>query len=97
MRAAAVDRDRFQYSGVLGAGGFALASTLRVLSEERGYLEQLRNVTVGGKVRGPQIHDARVAALCRQHGVSVLWTAGRDFSRFKGFRTVNPMLKQSRE
>jgi predicted nucleic acid-binding protein len=30
---------------------------------------------------GPAIHDARVAALCRLHGISELWTADRDFNR----------------
>lgn len=36
--------------------------------------------------------DARVAALCRLHGVRELWTADRDFSRFAGPRAVNPLV-----
>jgi predicted nucleic acid-binding protein len=38
------------------------------------------------------VHDARVAALCRDHGVSELWSADRDFSRFAGLSVVNPLL-----
>jgi len=41
---------------------------------------------------GPQVHDARVAALCRLHGVSELWTADRDFSRFHGLTFRNPLI-----
>jgi hypothetical protein len=29
------------------------------------------------KLRGPALHDARIAALCRLHGVHELWTADR--------------------
>ena len=45
-----------------------------------------------GRVVGPQVHHARVAALCRQHGVRELWSADRDFSRFAGLRVANPLL-----
>ena len=44
-----------------------------------------------GRVTGAQVHDARVAALCRQHGVRELWSADRDFSRFTGLAVVNPL------
>jgi hypothetical protein len=33
-----------------------------------------------------------VAALCRQHGVRVLWSADRDFSRCGGLRVENPLI-----
>jgi hypothetical protein len=45
------------------------------------------------KVTGPQIHDARVAALCVQHGVRELWSADRDFSRFPNLTVVNPLVR----
>jgi hypothetical protein len=38
------------------------------------------------------VHDARIAALCLQHGVSELLTADRDFSRFPALRTRNPLV-----
>jgi len=37
------------------------------------------------------VHDARVAALCRHHGVRELWTADRDFGRFPGLKVRNPL------
>jgi predicted nucleic acid-binding protein len=53
-------------------------------------LKQLLSV---GKIAGPRVHDACVAALCLQHGVRELWTADRDFSRFPQLKTVNPLLR----
>jgi predicted nucleic acid-binding protein len=38
------------------------------------------------------VHDARIAALCLQHGVRELWTADRDFGRFAPLRAVNPLV-----
>jgi uncharacterized protein len=46
----------------------------------------------GSRVVGPQIHDARVAAICEHHGVRELWTADRDFGRFPGLRVRNPLV-----
>jgi hypothetical protein len=40
--------------------------------------------------RGNLIHDAHIAALCLENGVTELWTADRDFARFTGLRTRNP-------
>ena len=47
-------------------------------------LAGLRETLDASRVAGPRVHDARIAALCRQHGVSELWTADRDFGRFAG-------------
>ena len=44
-------------------------------------------------VQGAIVHDARVAALCRYHGVRVLWSADRDFSRFPGLAVINPLQR----
>jgi predicted nucleic acid-binding protein len=38
------------------------------------------------------VHDARIAALCLQHGVRELWSADRDFNRFPALRTRNPLV-----
>jgi predicted nucleic acid-binding protein len=37
------------------------------------------------------IHDARIAALCLQHGVTELFTADRDFNKFHELKTRNPL------
>jgi predicted nucleic acid-binding protein len=44
------------------------------------------------RVTRPRIHDARIAAICFEHGVRALWTADRDFSRFPALRTRNPLI-----
>jgi uncharacterized protein len=66
--------------------------TLVLLHEGDGYWPQLKALVTAGRIDGPRIHDARVAALCREHGVRELWTADRDFSRFKDLRTRNPLV-----
>ena len=39
---------------------------------------------------GNLVHDAHIAALCLEHGVSELITGDRDFSRFPDLRIVHP-------
>lgn len=66
--------------------------TVVVLSEPDSYWSELRAVIETGRVVGPQIHDARVAALCLRHGVRELWSADRDFGRFPQLLTTNPLV-----
>ena len=51
----------------------------------------LKQILMVANVTGGLTHDARIAALCQQHGVSTLHSVDRDFSRFPGLRTVNPL------
>lgn len=44
------------------------------------------------KLQGGQFHDARIAAICIENGATVLWTADRDFGRFKALKTANPLV-----
>jgi uncharacterized protein len=66
--------------------------TLVVIGEADSHWAALRELMLAGKVSGPQVHDARIAAVCATHGVRTLWTADRDFSRFPGLKTVNPLV-----
>ncbi|MSQ49727.1 MAG: PIN domain-containing protein [Betaproteobacteria bacterium] len=66
--------------------------TLVLLAESDGHWGRLRNLLQAGKVSGPKVHDARIATLCEQHGVRVLWSADRDFNSFPGFRVTNPLV-----
>ncbi len=66
--------------------------TLRLLAESGAHWAVLRATLSGGHVIGPRVHDARIVALCRQHGVRELWSADRDFSRFSGVSVVNPLV-----
>lgn len=67
--------------------------SLVLLSEGGEYWEHLRRLTAAGRAIGPRIHDARVAALCIEHGVRELWTADRDFGRFPPLVAVNPLAE----
>ena len=67
--------------------------TLLLLSENPRHWSQLRELITQAQLQGPMVHDARIAALCLSHGVRELWTADRDFSRFAGLRTRNPLLE----
>jgi toxin-antitoxin system PIN domain toxin len=67
--------------------------TLVLLSESDQHWLELRDLVTKGQVSGGRIHDARVAALCRQHGVRELWSADRDFSRFAGLTAVNTLTR----
>jgi toxin-antitoxin system PIN domain toxin len=65
--------------------------TLTLLAEQASYWPTLRALIAAGRVAGAQVHDARIAALCREHGIRELWSADRDFSRFAGLQVVNPL------
>ncbi len=68
------------------------APSLTFLSETETYWTKLSETLKKGKISGPQVHDARIAALCLLHGVKELWTADRDFTRFKTLKVRNPLI-----
>jgi toxin-antitoxin system PIN domain toxin len=63
-----------------------------LLAESPAHWTTLRGSLTAGRITGPQVHDARIAALCLQHGVRELWTADRDFSRFPALEVRNPLV-----
>lgn len=67
------------------------APGLQLLGEGAEHWTTLRPLLAAGRIAGPKVHDARVAALCLAHAVQALWTADRDFSRFPSLRAVNPL------
>ncbi len=67
--------------------------TIRLLSEDRdAHWPILKPLLTTGRIAGPRVHDARVAALCLAHGVSTLLSADRDFSRFPALDVRNPLV-----
>jgi len=68
------------------------APTLALLAEDDAYWPVLESLVERAALRGPAIHDARIAALCLRHGVQELLTADRDFSRFPQLATRNPLI-----
>ncbi|MBG0821175.1 PIN domain-containing protein [Planomonospora sp. ID91781] len=65
--------------------------SLVLLGEAENHWQVLRKSLDAGKVTGPLVHDARIAALCSAHGVRELWSMDRDFSRFPELTVRNPL------
>jgi hypothetical protein len=62
------------------------------VGEATGYWQSLKPLLRNGLIEGARVHDARIAALCLQHGVGELWSADRDFSRFPELKVRNPLV-----
>jgi len=75
------------FLGALIDGG-----SLRFISEGIDHLEHLGSLAKSAGILGGAIHDARIAAICMDHGVKELWSADRDFSRFPKLKVVNPLV-----
>jgi predicted nucleic acid-binding protein len=61
-----------------------------VLHETANHADVMIRLLEDSGVTGNLIHDAHIAALCIEHGVSELITGDRDFSRFPGLGIRNP-------
>jgi uncharacterized protein len=68
------------------------SASIVLLGEASEHWVELKAMLVKGKVQGPLVHDARIAALCLTHGMTEILTADRDFSRFPALSTRNPLL-----
>ena len=68
------------------------APSLRMLGELTGHWKELKEIVSAGRISGGPIHDARVAAICVEHGVREIWSADRDFTRVSGLVVRNPLL-----
>jgi toxin-antitoxin system PIN domain toxin len=64
---------------------------LSLLSETEEFSTVLLGLMRQPRVRGPIIHDARIAALCLAHGVEELLSRDRDFQLFAQLKTRDPL------
>lgn len=67
--------------------------SVTLIGETPQYWPELRAALSKSRTVGPRVHDARIAAICMQHGVRELWSADRDFNRFSGIVAVNPLVR----
>ena len=67
--------------------------SLHLIHEGGGYWDILSKIIESGKIIGGMTHDARIAAICIQNDIDVLWSADRDFSRISNLTIENPLLK----
>jgi predicted nucleic acid-binding protein len=65
-----------------------------LLAEAEDDWSALNEVVRAGRMAGPRVHDARIAALCLQHGVTELWSVDRDFNRVPRLFVKNPLVKK---
>lgn len=66
--------------------------SLQLIGELKGHWKELKELLLRGRITGGAIHDARFAAICREHGVRELWSADRDFHRMPGITVRNPLI-----
>jgi uncharacterized protein len=66
---------------------WAESPSLRFLAESPLHLRTLSQLLSTTGLSGQAVHDAKIAAICLDHGVRVLLTMDRDFSRFPTLTT----------
>jgi len=69
------------------------SASLETIGEGPGYFEKMKTMAINAKLKGAKIHDCKIAAICQNHGVKILYTADRDFSLFPSLKSVNPLIK----
>lgn len=72
-------------------GAWLDSPSLVLLTETSDHWFTLCDLLSQGKIQGPLVHDARVAAICLAHGITELLTADRDFGRFSSLTVRNPL------
>lgn len=88
QRASSPDRAWSQLAAWLGS------PTVRLIGETDDFPVVLANFVRRGRVRGPIVHDARVAAICIAHGSEKLLSRDRDFSLFPELKVENPFSQR---
>jgi predicted nucleic acid-binding protein len=68
------------------------SGSLQLIGETQSHWATLKPMLLGGLIVDGMVHDARIAAICLQHGVREFWTADRDFSRFPKLKCRNPLI-----
>jgi toxin-antitoxin system PIN domain toxin len=63
---------------------------VRLIVPGEGHWVLLKANMIAGRVQGPHVTDAQLAAITMEFG-GILHTTDRDFSRFPGLRWVNPL------
>jgi uncharacterized protein len=67
--------------------------SLQMLTMTHEHWYALHDVFARSGATSGAAHDARIAAMCIENGVSELWTADRDFAKFKGLKSSNPLVQ----
>jgi len=71
-------------------GRLTASPSFRLLLPTEDTSRVLREVLAESEVRGSDVHDAHIFALCLEHGVRELLTADKGFRRFRGLKVRDP-------
>jgi len=63
---------------------------VRVIEPGERHWEILRSILVDRQIRGGDVMDGHLAAIAKEHG-AVVCTHDRDFARFPGLKTLDPL------
>jgi hypothetical protein len=66
-----------------------------MLGDGPSHLRHMLKTICESAASGNLVHDAHIAALCLEHGVSEFYTMDRDFSRFPGLKVVHPFRNRA--
>jgi len=66
--------------------------TLTMLGNGPAHAGHLRRCVLEGSAKGNMVHDAHIAALAIEHGVTEFLSHDHDFARFPGLRWRDPFL-----
>ena len=69
--------------------GLLASPGVRVLSPGPRYGALFLDAVRAGRATGNLAFDAQLAAVCREHGISLILTRDRDFTRFPWIRVVD--------
>lgn len=75
--------------------GWMSSPSFSLIGETPRHWATLQRIAASARIFGAAIHDARIAAICLDHGVHELWSVDRDFSKFPGLRVRNPLVNVS--
>lgn len=67
--------------------------SLILLGESERHAQIFLDLLLQTKITGNLVHDAHIAVLLIEHGITEMITADTDFNRFTGFTVFNPFKK----
>ncbi|MGH6636440.1 MAG: type II toxin-antitoxin system VapC family toxin [Gammaproteobacteria bacterium] len=79
-------------AGLSSAQRLADSPSAQIIGEPEDFFAVLDDFMTRPRVRGPIVHDARVAAICVAQGIEALLTRDRDFSLFPELRRRSPKI-----
>lgn len=86
----AFERPLSVHEATLAVSSWLERPMVLILTPGERHWEILRMILVQGQANGPLAMDAHLAALAIEHG-AVLHTTDKDFTRFPGLKTFNPL------